>query len=263
MKMKHIIIGIRGQIGTCVHTFLNGVGEGDVVGVEYGDVVVEGRHECNGYGNDDGLVERERYDYDVMHVCIPFYSRGDFITDVSYYMKKYRSRRVIVYSSVLPLTCEALGENVCHSPVEGRHPKLIDGFRTFKRFVSGREAEVVGGWFRGWGLEVETFRECVVTELGKLLSTTRYGINILFAAEQDKLCGEYEVRYEDVVTAYQRMYNEGYKKLNEERFVQPLTVPPRGRIGGHCVVPNAKLLTEVTDSEWIKKLSEWNNNYEI
>jgi UDP-N-acetyl-D-mannosaminuronate dehydrogenase len=251
MKMKHIVIGIRGQIGTCVATFLRGVGEGDIVGVEYGDVVVEGRH----YGNDDG----SSYVYDMMHVCIPFVAPEQFHGEVSFYMKKYASRYVVVYSTVLPGTCGRLGENVVHSPVEGRHPDLIGGFRTFKRFVAGKAYKPIADFYTNCGLKVVTFGDARISELGKMLSTTRYGIAMLFAAEQERLCKELGLEFVDVVLEYQRMYNEGYKKLKEDRFVQPLIVPPEGKIGGHCVVPNAKLLvTIMPDSDWVKKLARYN-----
>jgi hypothetical protein len=249
--MKHVIIGIRGQIGTCVSMFLSQNGEHNLVGVEYGDRVVVGQH----FGNDDGSV----YVYDMMHVCIPFSAPEQFLADVRFYMKKYVSRYVVVYSTVLPGTCASLGENVVHSPVEGRHPDLLDGFRTFKRIVAGKAYKPIADFYSDKGLYVVTYPDARVSELGKMLSTTRYGINILFAAEQEKLCRDMGLRYEDVVIAYQRMYNEGYRLLHEDRFVQPLLNPPGEKIGGHCVVPNAKLLTQITDSEWIRQLAAFND----
>jgi len=232
--------------------FLAMVGENEIVGVEYGDRVVSGRH----YGNDDGSV----YVYDMMHVCIPFRSPEQFCSAVSFYMKKYVSRYVVVYSTVLPGTCASLGENVVHSPVEGRHPHLIDGFKTFKRIVAGKAYKPIADFYMDKGLDVVTYGDARVSELGKMLSTTRYGIYMLFAAEQERMCKELGLEFVDVVLGYQRMYNEGYRKLNEERFIQPLIVPPEGKIGGHCVVPNAKLLTTIMpDSDWVKKLAEWND----
>jgi UDP-N-acetyl-D-mannosaminuronate dehydrogenase len=197
-------------------------------------------------------------EFDMMHVCIPFFGAERFCEDVSYYMKVYPSRHIIIYSTVLPGTCEKLGENVVHSPVEGRHPNLIDGFKTFTRLVGGKCAKEVGDFYKKNGLNVETFEDAKVTELGKILSTTRYGLNILFAAEEEALCKRFGLKFEEVVLGYQKMYNEGYKKLGEERFVQQTLTPPVGKIGGHCVVPNAKLLEEISESELIKLLAKFN-----
>lgn len=244
--MKHVVIGMRGQIGSCVSMFLKGVGEDRVVGVDVGGVVY--RVELDG-----------EVDVDLLHVCIPFVDGESFHEVVSGYMVKYPSKYVIVYSTVLPGTCERLGGHVVHSPVEGRHPNLVGGFRTFKRLVGGECSEVVGGYFRGWGLEVDTYVDAKVTELGKLLSTERYGISILFSLVEDSLCKKYGLRFEDVVLSYQRMYNNGYKKLNEERFTQPLIVPPEGKIGGHCIIPNSKLLSQVATDKWIDELSNYND----
>lgn len=244
--MKHLVIGIRGQIGTCVSTFLKEVGEVDIVGLERGDEVVEGRERLVG-------------EFGMVHVCIPFLDSDSFCSAVRGYMSKYGGEVVVIYSTVLPGTSERLGDRVCHSPVEGRHPDLIGGFRTFRRFVGGKRSKVVGDFYRGYGLEVVEFDDARVTELGKVLSTTRYGINLIFAAEEKELCEKYGVRYEDVVLSYQRMYNDGYKKLGEDRFIQPLLTAPEGKIGGHCVVPNAKLLMQVTDSDMIGKLAKFND----
>lgn len=249
--MKHIIIGIRGQIGACIHTYLLNIGEGNLSGIEVGDVVVSGEY----------MIECVHGDvFDLMHVCIPFLDAESFYKDVSYYIKNYPSKYVVIYSTVLPGTSERLGENVVHSPVEGRHPKLIEGFKTFKRLVGGKCSDVVGGYFKNWGLNVDTYVDAKVTELGKLLSTERYGINLVFAAEEEGLCERFGVMYEDVVLGYQRMYNEGYKKLGEERFVQPLLTAPQKKIFGHCVVPNSRLLSTISNSELIKMLSEFNDD---
>lgn len=249
--MRHIIIGIRGQIGACVHTFLLNVDGSSISGIDFGDRVVER----------DYLIECVHGDeFEMMHVCIPFFDAESFCKDVSYYMKAYPSKYVIVYSTVLPGTCEKIGENVVHSPVEGRHPRLYDGLKTFKRLIGGKESEAVGSFFKKAGLDVEVYADAKVTELGKILSTTRYGLSLVFAAEQEALCKKYGVKFEDVVLGYQRMYNEGYKKLGDDKFVQPVLTPPEGKIGGHCIVQNAKLLNEIAESEWIKKLAEFNDN---
>jgi hypothetical protein len=246
IRMKHIIIGIRGQIGNCVNEFLKGVGETEIVGIEVGGLV---------FGTTRNIFGEE---FDMMHICIRFTDRDSFIEDVKDYIIQYPSKHIVVYSTVLPGVCEYLGENVVHSPVEGRHPNLIGGFRNFQRLVAGKSSVEVGEIFSNWGLTVVTFPNARVTELGKLLSTTRYGINLLFADMENKMCKEQGISFEDAVLSYQKMYNEGYEKLGEKRFNQPLLTPPDKHIGGHCVVPNADLLMLINDNEWIKQLANYN-----
>ena len=254
--MKHIIIGIRGQIGTCVKEFLTLVGEERMIGldmVEGRDVVVYG-----GEGGEDGGMGSYRGGETMMHVCIPFVGEDRFRNVVKNYMSRYVPKYVVVYSTVLPGTCIRLGKNAVHSPVEGRHPNLLEGFKVFKRLVAGKCSMEVGRIFEGWGLEVQTYDDAVVTELGKLLSTTRYGINLLFCAAEESMCKKAGVEFEKVVLDYQRMYNEGYRKLGQDKFIQPLLTAPDGKIGGHCVVPNANLLSMFTSDEWVKKLAKFN-----
>jgi len=195
----------------------------------------------------------------IRHAGTPYVLGGGFEGEIRGYMDKYVSEYVIIYSTVKPGVSDGLGENVVHSPVEGRHPDLIGGFRTFRRMIGGKMSREVGDIYRGWGMEVEEYERGIITELGKLLSTTRYGIGIIFAKVEEEMCKGYGIKYEEVVLKYQRMYNDGYKKMGEERFMQSLLVPPDNGCGGHCVVPNAVILSKVSDDGFIGRLSKFND----
>lgn len=234
--MTHVIIGSNGQIGSCISQFLSEKGETDVVKVDMG-------------------MAFETKPCELMHVCIPYSPQFVFI--IKQYQKVFTPKQIIVYSTVLPGTTELIGDDAVHSPIEGRHPDLLSGFKSFTRFVSGKSSEIVGRFFKKMGLAVKTFEDTKITELGKLLSTTRYGVNIVFAKAQSDLCNQLGLDFNDVVLAYQKMYNDGYTELNETRFVQPLLTPP-DKIGGHCVVPNAKLLTQISDDKFISSVATFN-----
>lgn len=236
--MTHAIIGSNGQIGTCVSEFLSQKHETDVVKVDIG-------------------INYKAKDVDFMHVCIPYSDR--FVSIVQQYDQEFHPRHIIIYSTVLPGTTELVGKHACHSPVEGRHPNLIEGFLTFDRFVGGESSDYVGAFFEDMGLCVQTWKDAKVTELGKILSTTRYGVNLAFAKAQKDLCEQFGVNFQDAVLQYQRMYNVGYMALGESRFIQPTLTPPEGKIGGHCVVPNAKLLTQISDDPFISKVATFND----
>lgn len=95
-QMKHIIIGILGQVGRYVHTSLLKEGMvGSVYGVDIGGRSVEREYmsEC---------VYGERFDE--MHVCIPFLSAETYVKEVSYYMRTYPSKKVILHSRGVPLS---------------------------------------------------------------------------------------------------------------------------------------------------------------
>ena len=56
-----------------------------------------------------------------------------------------------------------------------------------------------------------------------------------------KLCDEHNLDFMEVMTKYNNTYNEGYTKLGKLNVVRPVLYPT-DKIGGHCVIPNAKLL---------------------
>ena len=63
------------------------------------------------------------------------------------------------------------------------------------------------------------------------------------------MCGEMGLSFEEVMTEWNKDYNNGYKKLDMDHVVRPVLTPPAflrpdGAIGGHCIIPNAKLLKD-------------------
>ena len=232
--MKHLVVGYLGEVGQCIYKFLAGE---DIRGI------------------DINIYETIKEKCSYMHVCIPY--SETFVCHIKKYIRIYKPKYVIVYSTVLPGTCRALGKNVVHSPIEGQHPDLLGCFKTFTRLIAGNKSKKVAIFFDKKGLSVETFNKPEVTELGKLLSTTRYGINIVFAKHQEELCNKYKVPYQNAVLDYQYMYNKGYALRGKTRYIQPMLVPPGNIIGGHCVSPNAKLLEKISNSNLIKELANY------
>jgi UDP-N-acetyl-D-mannosaminuronate dehydrogenase len=232
--MNHCVIGHKGEVGTAVYSFLGNRGE-LVFGVEIGD----------------GLPTN----VDIIHVCIPY--SDNFVKVVKEYARKIRHKNIIIYSSVYPGTTKEISKEAVHSPIEGRHPELYKSFTTFTRFLAGKKAEEIAKFFNELGLQTKCFKEAKTTELGKLLSTTRYGMNLMFTDEQQSLCKRYKTDYADTVIEYLKMYNQGYSNLGLTRFVQPLLTPPKGKIGGHCIVSNARLLFEHTKNKSIGRLAKY------
>jgi hypothetical protein len=71
-----------------------------------------------------------------------------------------------------------------------------------------------------------------------------------------KICDNLNVDFEEAVTKWNKDYNESYMKLGKGNVVRPVLYPPN-KIGGHCVIPNAKILKGVTDSTAIDLLLEY------
>ena len=232
--MKHCVIGYKGEVGSAVYRFLK----------ERGETVY-------------GLEKKDRIpDFaEFIHVCIPY--SNDFVKIIKSYAKKIDHKYIVINSSVPVGTTAKLGKRAVHSPIEGRHPDLFRSYTTFTRLVSGSKAAEVADFFSKKGLKTETFPNTKTTELGKILSTTRYGLNLLFADMEAEICKKYRVNYSETIIEYQRMYNNGYLAMNEARFVQQMLTPPGGKIGGHCVVPNAKLLFKDTKNPIIGRIAKY------
>lgn len=186
--------------------------------------------------------ERGECKCDFLHVCIPY--SGDFRGEVCKEIKRSAPRCVIIHSSVKPGTTVFVQNKhphieVVHSPVIGVHPNLYDGLRTFPKWMGyDVKCKMAKKIFEDKGIEIYKIRGSSVTEKLKLLSTTYYGINIAMHQYAYELLGDGFPYFE----VWNREYNKGYIKLGKPNVSRPILYPPKGKIGGHCVVPNAMIL---------------------
>lgn len=176
-----------------------------------------------------------------LHVAFPW--SPDFGDQVRGYVADYRPAVTVIHSTVPPGTSRALG--AVHSPVTGRHPNLAPSLLTFVKFFGGPGAERAAQEFEAVGCRVECYPDQETTEAGKLLATLQFGW--LVAMQKDAY------RYARAVgadpdVAYRRFneaYTEGYAKLGEP-FALPVLRDMPGPIGGHCVIPNARITDSAT-----------------
>ncbi len=188
-------------------------------------------------------------DCDVIHVCVPAAAVKSVINKPG---KLY-----IIHSTVSLGACRALSEagwRVVHAPVRGVHPRLAKSLRTFMMPVGGEEpdASMAVGVLTKIGIKSAVWGAWEITELAKLLCTTRYGIDILFMRHIAELCKQTGVPFEKVYTEWTKDYNDGYLALGDWQFQRPVLRPMPGKMGGHCILPNAELLKSI--SEWADEL---------
>ena len=217
--MKHLVIGL-GEVGTALQKILD----------------------CRGYDYNMANPGKPTK-ADMIHICFPW---GDgFIDQVKIYRNFCEAKYVVVHSSVPVGTCDEHGWT--HSPIRGVHPNLEEGIRTFVKFV-GHEDTVtclaVAQELRKFGLETWTCQNAKNTEALKLWDTTQYGIMIALQKQIAAYCKKHHLNFDTVYTEGNVTYNNGYKKLGMEHVIRPVLKLKPGPIGGHCVIPNAKLLEE-------------------
>ncbi|MBZ9572249.1 hypothetical protein KJA15_02890 [Patescibacteria group bacterium] len=194
---------------------------------------------------DDGLKGVE-----VLHICIPWIP--NFIKIVKKEIKEVKPKLTIIHSSIAPFTTKKLVsalpkelKMIVYSPVRGVHPYLYEGIKTFVKYIgteNKKAGQLAKKHLESLGIKTRIFQPSVIVEIGKLFSTSYYGLCIAWHGEMKKICDKAGVDFEKAVTEFNRTYNEGYKKLGKKNVVRPVLYPPKGGIGGHCICENATIL---------------------
>ena len=196
---------------------------------------------------------------EILHICIPYSDK--FIDIVKKEMKEIKPKLTIIHSTVAPGTAKKLVlslpkelKMVVHSPVRGTHPHLYKGIKTFVKYI-GADDKKAGRMAKkhldSLGIKTKLFFPSKVTELGKILDTTYYGVCIAWHKEMKKICDKTGVDFEKAVTDFNKTYNKGYAELKRINVIRPVLYADNKPIGGHCVISNAKILNKYIKSKAI------------
>jgi UDP-N-acetyl-D-mannosaminuronate dehydrogenase len=187
----------------------------------------------------------------VLHLCFPYTS--DFVSSASRYASLYEPEAVVVNSTVVPGTTreiqEKTGVPVVYSPVRGKHARMTDELRRYRKFVAGTSAQavvLVEDHFAAVGITTQRMSSPEALELAKLLETTYFGVLVAWAQEMDRFAEAVDADYWETIDF-----------LEEIDFFPPVSFQP-GYIGGHCVMPNLELLEQVRRSPFIDVMRESN-----
>jgi len=179
---------------------------------------------------------------DVLHVCYPFQIK-DFIGETARYIELFKPRLTVINSTVSIGTTRAVanrtGAVVVNSPVRGKHARMLEEMRSYAKFVGAMDpaaGAAAAALFEAAGLKTKVLSAPEATELAKLTETTYFGVMIAWAQEVERYCDQAGQKYEEVTSFY-----------DEIKFFPPVKYFP-GVIGGHCVMPNIKILSQYTDS---------------
>ena len=237
--MNHLIIGL-GEIGRSVQSLVSERESDTVYGYDM---------------NDDVLPDISR-ELMVMHICFPY--SDNFVKQVKEYSIKYQPRHILIWSTVAIGTTRLLKHNAVHTPVEGKHPDLRRSIQTMYRWLGSTSSSELNWfvvYFRDMGLRTRKIKNPETTEALKLLSTTKYGINIVFADYVKKVFDEIGSDFEDS-KQWDKDYNELYWNLRMPQFQKFVLDAPEGKIGGHCIRENAAILQEDYDDDILDLILE-------
>lgn len=194
---------------------------------------------------DDGLMRVE-----ILHICIPWNNK--FIDVVKKEIKTMKPKLTIIHSTVAIGTTKKLVLSlskdcgmVVHSPVRGVHPNLYQGIKTFVKYIGAdnkKAGKLAEKHFKNLGIKTKIFMPSAITEALKLWDTTQYGWFIVLNKEIKKWCDKKGLDFEAIYTEANKSYNQGYKKLKRPEVLRPYLKYVKGKIGGHCITPNCKIL---------------------
>lgn len=200
-----------------------------------------------------------------MHVAIP--NSDKFDTIVNAYIDTYDPMLTIIHSTTSIGTVRKLKGNKVHAPVRGRHDRLASGIKedylNHIGYGHPQEMELARDYYTSKGItNVLFFDKYETTEAAKLLSLLQYGVNIEFARTANVICQRYGLDYEDVVNKYTKSYNNGIQKYNPE-LVKTILTPPKGRIGGHCVLQGVQVLCKENPDNLLTTILERNRKLKL
>jgi hypothetical protein len=202
--------------------------------------ILRGTHRAAGRDVEDQDFHGVR----VLHLCFPF--GPDFGRAAARYVARYEPDVVVVNSTVVPGTTRAIqdetGTPAVYSPVRGKHTRMTQELRRYRKFVAGPSAEAVAlveDHFAAAGLTTQRMSSPESLELAKLLETSYFGVLVGWAQEMDRFAASVAGNYWETLAFF-----------DEIDFFPPVGFEP-GYIGGHCVMPNLELLEQVRQSPFI------------
>lgn len=175
---------------------------------------------------------------EILHVCFPY--TAAFVSSVIEYQTLFTPHHTVIHSTVPVGISRHL--NAIHSPIRGLHPFLSEGIETFSKFIGGDTSSEVADYFRKVGIRVVLYDKQETTEALKLFDTEYYRVCIEFCLRVKAYCDKHSLNFHEVYTLPNMTYNEGYANLGHSEFMRPVLQPIMKEIGGHCVLPNKKLI---------------------
>jgi UDP-N-acetyl-D-mannosaminuronate dehydrogenase len=189
---------------------------------------------------------------EIMHICFPF-DGENFVQHSLRYIEKYRPSLVIINSTVAPGTTRRIAleskTDAVNSPVLGKHARMKQEMLEYTKFIGTitKEAgERAVQHFATLGIKTKLCSSPEASELAKLTETTYFGVLIAWAQEVERYCNATGANYDEVVSFYE-----------EIRYLPRVKFFP-GVIGGHCVLPNIKILKGIFKSGVLDVVEESN-----
>jgi len=244
MKNRSQIVAGLGEIGTPLYKLLS-----------KSELVL-------GYDINPKLMKKEinfnKIDVTVLHICIPFTS--NFLDRVNSLYKKFHPELIVIHSTVSPYTTQKLQQKIkipiVYSATRGIHKRMVSDMKKYTKYFAIEKNAPKKKWatktfstiLKKCGVKTKRMSDPITLELAKILvDTSYYGWLINYAQLSNMIAKKHNVDYDEMWGFSDEIH----------RFLgnRPKMFP--GFIGGHCVIPNLKLI----DNPILKMIEETNNKY--
>ncbi len=251
-----LVVGL-GEIGSTVFTVLKQSKKFRLYGIDFDKKKMQ-ECETNELPNDSKI--------DVLQVCIPVENKSKFIQITKSYVEKYQPKLTVINSTVPIGTTMELhkqcGGLVAHSPCRGVHKNkeyMVKEFRRWTKYVGGATHEAGNAaeeHFKLAGLKTKQLSNCTDTEFAKLFETTYRTWMIVFFQKMQRLARRYNEANPDLNIDFDETV-DFIEDTHCQRHDRPVMFPDE--IGGHCLLPNSKLMLGEFEPEMLNLIIESNN----
>jgi UDP-N-acetyl-D-mannosaminuronate dehydrogenase len=123
--------------------------------------------------------------------------------------------------------------------------------KRWTKYIGGataQAAQIACDHFKKIGLNIKKLKSSTETELAKLFETTYRAWMIICFQEMHRISKSFSGDFDEIV--------DFLEDTHRKRFDRPIMFPDF--IGGHCLIPNTKLLLDTYDSELLKLILKSN-----
>jgi UDP-N-acetyl-D-mannosaminuronate dehydrogenase len=202
---------------------------------------------------------------DVLQICVPAPSKEKFVENTKSYIQKYKPKLTIINSTVpIGSTIELqkrCGGLIAHSPCRGVHKNreyMKQEFKRWTKYVGGATPEAglaAKKHFELAGLKTKMLPSCNDTEFAKLFETTYRTWMIVFFQKMHRLARTYSFNNSNIRIDFDEVV-DFIEDTHRARHDRPVMFP--GEIGGHCLLPNSKLLLSEHEPEMLNIILQSN-----
>jgi len=250
LKTKDVVAGL-GEIGIPIMKLIS---KGTiVVGMDTNSKLI----------NKKKLAQYENLPTQVLHICIPY--SGKFSKNILALYKKFNPAIIVIHSTIAPYTTKKIQKilpiPVLYSATRGVHKKMLSDLKRYTKCFAIEPNAPRAKWAvstysklcRKCGVKTKKISNPITLELAKIIvDTSYYGWLINYAQLSNMIAIQHKVNFDEMWS----FADEIHKYLGNRPKMYP------GFIGGHCVIPNLKLMNDQTldqikqvNNEYLKKVS--------